>query len=558
MAECRHPDIQRFGEIRCCLSCGEAVFEVTTSEPPLESSPQYRYKPLRHGLGHEIRLIVLFAGEPSDDLSCDITTVNLADRPSYEAVSYTWANSRGHVSLTSEIRCGGSTIAITENCEAALRRLRLRGRNRRLWIDAICIHQNDTEEKSHQVKLMSTIYSNAAQVLAYLGVESPQVTRQLRGVLDFLQDKTGVITSEPCGKENLLTFLHLPYFDRVWIMQEIGLAQLVTLIIGDYEVRWTGDTVSRTLDMCSQLDLRPPSVLRWTPSSRPEEQNDILAVLSKSRNCSAGNPRDKIYALLGLMDSRFSAEFVVDYSLSHTDVFAKLATYCIEKLGRFDILQHCQHVSDPDRHWQNTTRIPSWIPQWDYRHAYEPLPAHFTAVEKQAFASSWHMAPTNPAGLPPRLKLRAHRLDYIVRLIGPTAKHRTPTLPRIAWSALGVPDCQTCTGSKSAPAQCSPAPRAAFQQHRQAVLSALSAAGPGATVFASTHSVGYTHARPLVGDTVWALYGSDVPFVMRLTAGHHELVGACYLSRAGRPFVCQRCGAEAAPWPMQTHIVDIW
>lgn len=668
MAACRHPDIQRFGEIRCCLSCGEAVFE-STPEPPatLVPSLHYQYKPLRRGLGHEIRLIVLFAGD-SDDLSCDITTVNLADQPSYEAVSYTWANSNGDVSLTSSIQCRGATVAITKNCEAALRRLRLQGRNRRLWVDAICINQNDTEEKNHQVRLMSTIYSNAAQVLSYLGVESPQITRRLRAVITFLQDRSSTPSPDPSKKDDLLTFLALPYFDRVWIMQEIGLAQLVTLIIGEYEIRWTGDTISKMLAMCSQLDLKPPSVLRWTPSSRPEEQNDILAVLSKSRNCSARDPRDKVYALLGLTDLKLSSQFPVDYSLTHLEVYAKLAIYCIDKLGRFDVLQHCQHVSDPDWHRTNTRRIPSWIPQWDFKDAYEPLPPQFTAIEKQHFASSWHMVPTNPGAwlrneLPlqlllerittdfasdpeyysadphlststcreqvrrwselesvhnpasslsaaddehlaqqivhrqssnfsyailereifsrdhpaivraaqrstdgvfltpqtlPLLKLRAHRLDTITRLIGPMSKQRAPTIPQTAWSAFGVADCEKCSIPANAPALSSAASRAAFWWQRKALLSKVEALGAGSTIFATVHSVGFTHARCLVGDSVWALHGADVPFVLRERDGHYELVGDCNLHRAGQPFRCEHCGAVAKPWPMQTHVLDIW
>lgn len=639
------------------------MFEETTPEPqiaPLEPSPQYQYKPLRCGLGHEIRLVVLFAGEPLEDLSCDITTVNLADRPSYEAVSYTWANSKGDVSLTSEIRCGGTTIAITKNCEAALRRLRLQGRNRRLWIDAICINQNDTEEKNHQVRLMSTIYSNAAQVLSYLGVEPAQVTNQLRRVINFLQDKTWSISNEPSGKENLLTFLGLPYFDRVWIMQEVGLAQLVTLVIGEYEVRWTGDVISRTLNLCSQIGLNPPSVLRWTPSSRPEEQNDILAVLCKSRNCSARDPRDKIYALLGLTDLRFSSQFPVDYSLTHLEVFTKLAIYCIAELGRFDILQHCQHVSDRD--WQGTRCIPTWIPQWDFKDVYEPLPAQFSAVEKQTFASSWHMAPTNPGAwisqdLPQRLrieqiikdfssdpdfyskdtnlstaacheqvrkwselqsvydpgesqtledddhlaqqivfqqsadfnykilnrdawdcdhpaairrgvshtppqlpclKLKAHRLDSIVRHLGPIAKHRIMTIPQGPWQAFGVPYCHFCTTPENAPAYADPGFKASSKQERKNLLDNIEALGTGKTAFATDYSVGFTRGQSLVGDSVWALYGADVPFILREKDDHYELVGDCYLHRAGRPFPCQHCGADAAPWPMQTEIIDIW
>lgn len=676
MAECRHPDIQRFGEIRCCLSCGEAIFEETTLGPQstsLEPSPQYQYKPLKQRLGHEIRLIVLYPGEPLDELFCDLVTANLADRPSYEAVSYTWANSQGDASLTSEVRCRGSTIAITKNCESALRRLRLQGRNRRLWVDAICINQNDSSEKSHQVRLMSTIYSNAAQVLSYLGVNALSVTFKLQEVINFLQDMSQAVpTNFSSGKikerEILQSFLQLPYFDRVWIMQEIGLAQLVTLVIGDYEIRWTGDAVSRTLSACSYLGLKPPSVLRWTPSSRPEEQDDILAVLSKSRNCSARDPRDKVYALLGLMDSKFSSAFPVDYSAKHPEVYAKLATYCVEKLERFDVLQHCQHVSDLEQKWQNTREVPSWIPQWDFKDAYEPLPAQFAVFEKQAFASAWHMAPTNPGAwlrneLPlallleriineftsdhdsyaadanlstatcrkqvrkwselqsiynpdstlsaeddehlvqeivyrqssgfsykiieqeilskghpamvraaerfqnspvptspkvPCLKLRAHRLDTITRDLDRIVERRIETIPTLiprgTCEVFGVSFCQIC----NPPPHTDPAYQTSFREQRKDLVAKVETLGPGKTAFATTHSIGFTHGRFLPGDSVWALYGADVPFILREKDGHHELVGDCYLHRAGQPFLCEHCGSEAASWPIQTEIIDIW
>ena len=307
-------------------------------------SPEYHYKPLKHNLGEEIRPIVLYAGEPLDNLVCDIIVVSLADRPAYEAVSYTWANTKGDASLTSVISCRGKGIAITKNCEAALQRLRLQNRSRRLWIDAICINQNDTSEKNHQVRLMSRIYTNAWQVLAYLGVKPDQVTNGLQRIISYLKDENSAVSGASSTKEYLQGLLGAAYFDRIWILQEIGLSQSVTLIIRAYEVRWTGAVISKTLDLCFAFGVQPPSVLRWKPASRPEEEKDILAVLSKSRNFSATNPRDKVYALLGLTHPEFSIQFPIDYSLSPSEVFTKLAVHCIEGMGRFDVLQHCYHV----------------------------------------------------------------------------------------------------------------------------------------------------------------------------------------------------------------------
>ena len=397
MAACRHSDVQRFGDMRSCLSCGETTFE-TNPEPmclPMPSdSSQYQYKTFEPGSCEEIRLVLLHAGSYMDELICDIVVVNLADRPVYEALSYTWANSSGDASLSSKLICFGHIIPITGNCEAALRRLRLQNRNRRLWIDAICINQCDASEKSHQVRLMSQIYTNASQVLAYLGVSPTMETAKFRQLVNYFQDNASVALETAHLKNALINSLALPYFDRVWILQEVGLSTLVTFIIGSRELRWTGATASKVLDLCSALGVMAPSILSWSPARRPEEERDVLAVLSKSRNCSATNPRDKVYALLGLMHPAFSTKLPVDYSLSVSEVFTKLAVHCMNE-GRFDVLQHCHSGYE-------SKSQPTWVPQWDFRAAYEPPPAQFSEAQKHSFATTWNPLPCDRLELPQR------------------------------------------------------------------------------------------------------------------------------------------------------------
>jgi len=91
--QCRHPDIRRFDGLRCCLACGEAVFEtpivIEANEPQPATRATYKYTNLNYKLGQEIRLIVLYPGLPADDLHCEMIHVNLDDDPYYEAVSYT-------------------------------------------------------------------------------------------------------------------------------------------------------------------------------------------------------------------------------------------------------------------------------------------------------------------------------------------------------------------------------------------------------------------------------------------------------------------------------------
>jgi hypothetical protein len=168
---CRHTDIRRFDGMRCCLACGEAVFETSTKphiEPSLNcaKTDDYEYTDLNTNLGQEIRLIAVMPGEPTDSLVCEIVHVNLAENPNYEAVSYTWATEEGDVEKSCNIsEIQGGKLRVTVNCESALRQLRNPGLKRLLWLDSLCINQTHVDERNHQVALMDQIYSRASRVL---------------------------------------------------------------------------------------------------------------------------------------------------------------------------------------------------------------------------------------------------------------------------------------------------------------------------------------------------------------------------------------------------------
>ena len=76
----------------------------------------------------------------------------------YEAVSYTW----GEPNFTHSLYCeDGARLLITENLHAAIKRLRFPDLERTLWVDAICINQQDVDERSAQVAIMGDIFQKA-------------------------------------------------------------------------------------------------------------------------------------------------------------------------------------------------------------------------------------------------------------------------------------------------------------------------------------------------------------------------------------------------------------
>jgi hypothetical protein len=142
---------------------------LTTSEP-------YEFTPLRHP--DSMRLLTLHPGEPSSPIQISIFEVQSTDCPKYEALSYTWATRNGDSERSRSLRCGDKHIKATINCENALRKLRRQDSDRVLWVDAICIDQENPKERGHQVGLMRDIYSNATEVLIWLGEASKRIDEE--------------------------------------------------------------------------------------------------------------------------------------------------------------------------------------------------------------------------------------------------------------------------------------------------------------------------------------------------------------------------------------------
>ena len=139
-------------------------------EPSLSSSSMYQYTPLQSQ--RSLRLIALQLGSNPAPVAVSLKEGCIDDDLSYEAVSYTWATEDGNDERTNMILCDGAYIRVTLKGEAVLRRFRDSAAERILWVDAICINQEDTIERGQQVQLMGIIYSKASQVLIWLG-EAP-------------------------------------------------------------------------------------------------------------------------------------------------------------------------------------------------------------------------------------------------------------------------------------------------------------------------------------------------------------------------------------------------
>lgn len=211
----------------------------------------YTYQRLKHS--DSIRLLELLPGNTQDALRISLSHTRKSNNLVYEALSYTW----GDATLVTQVYdvSSDSIIKITENLGAAMRDLRHVTETRTIWIDAICIDQNNPSERGHQVALMGDIFRSAKQVVVWLGpcgdgtTSELDVVHALHEIERKAQDSYSNLFREedgltPLGLElghcleerALYDFVSRSWFERVWTVQEFVLAKAIKLCVGRFDI----------------------------------------------------------------------------------------------------------------------------------------------------------------------------------------------------------------------------------------------------------------------------------------------------------------------------------
>ncbi|KAI4598995.1 hypothetical protein KJ359_002411 [Pestalotiopsis sp. 9143b] len=299
----------------------------------------FRYEPLSDV--HSFRLLRLLGGE-GGDVECELfQTTTVYNRLPYEAVSYCW----GPAEVRSAIIIDGRPLVVRQSLITLLKDLRHSNtqKHRLLWIDAICIDQQNKVEQGHQVQQMRDLYALARHVIFWVGETTPDATFLMKALHKFnrtvkpagwhqsdtirdtweevLRDlkKDPFILDAP-GRlhEAFREFLRRPWFRRAWIIQEVANARRGSVQCGKRFVTCRtfvhahallgGKTTQQSRNI---LDAMPT---HWRTSSWWSEERDLFSVLQKFRDSESTLSSDKIYALRGLCSFREDASFFsVDY-----------------------------------------------------------------------------------------------------------------------------------------------------------------------------------------------------------------------------------------------------
>ncbi|KAK3996633.1 heterokaryon incompatibility protein-domain-containing protein, partial [Cladorrhinum sp. PSN332] len=343
------------------------------------------------GLTHprEFRLLLLQPGLFGEPIRCNLVHKMFSTMTpiEYEAISYTWADESGDSTPSKTIYLGGCLFSVTPNCEAVLKRVRARGRLR-VWIDAVCINQHDTDERGHQVHLMPDIYSLAERVLIYPGELSDKEAKNLETLnsLDVSNTaRVGHFPPSPTGLSPLQktvldavdrvapSFFKRRYFSRVWILQEVSLAREALVLCDGYEISLDYFRTSAIYKARSEA----PRVLRIEPRKFRQE-SDLLELLNDARDSKATDSRDKVFGVFGMIQlASQSFGLVANYNASVEDTYIEAALNIAETLSRTDgrgILKLIVRAMGP----RNYPALPAWVPDWSavpYPEVVQTLPA---------------------------------------------------------------------------------------------------------------------------------------------------------------------------------------
>ncbi len=376
------------------------------------SDARFAYSLLDGAVASSFRIVTLLPGEHHTPLSCTLSHEDWHDPThSYEAISYFWGDHRH----TKTIHVGGKPFQVTSNLESALRHLRHEepDQQRRLWVDAICINQMDSQERSQQVSQMFHVYNKAKQVIVWLGDGSADSNKALDFINSSLRpcfesvgfsctDEQANVASRfwdewDEGKDtecwgaidHLMTLPHSKswssvaqlllrrWWSRAWTVQELISAQKVTVLCGTLSLPWP------LLDMTIQLMLRNTKIeelygktkrdtfhnavedaygFSYERSHRILDGTDyldfvMLMQITRYRDCQ--DPRDKVFSVLSLLSEDFQASFYPDYLQPIQTVYASAVRSYIQYSGDLHLLSSCclsKHASIPN--------LPSWVPDW--------------------------------------------------------------------------------------------------------------------------------------------------------------------------------------------------
>lgn len=574
-----------------------------------------------------IRLLNLQPSADGDPLQCTLQTVSILSPGQYEALSYCWGTGQ----QSEQLICQDSVISITPDLSDALKYLRRPDYPQTLWIDQICIDQRSDEDKASQVQLMRAIYSRADHVLVYLGREDSETELAFRLINQIGDNAICTMKSKEggtvfAGDETLPwlpprdapewaayhNLLRRPWFTRVWTYQEIVLSKKASVLCGNHIVRWNRFAVAySTLSTMSEslpghesyliddsqilkhmifgrrLHQTNPNNSEHSSTNEPSANDyrishELLSLVSNLRRNQATDPRDKVYALLGVANDLNTSVPQVDYTTHFRIIFANYSKWFITRYHDLSVLKLVSLHPYLPVPTQTCANLPSWVPDFRSYDFFNNLrlhegPKYFSHGSRRLYNATGSSYASVRDSQPLQLTLEGIYVGNIVKLCEPAGNlvGNTAIGPRVLtggqWSQIAANFC-SASGiyePTSEPIEIAyqrlrvadylPGERNADERHARK-RPVVSLPEPGSISFSSNgdaliHAaandigrlilkattrqrfyitdsgyMGICHRSCILGDQVYLLMGGDMPFIIRrLATGTFHFKGETYV-----------------------------
>ncbi|KAI1618436.1 heterokaryon incompatibility protein-domain-containing protein [Exophiala viscosa] len=386
--------------------------DVKNVTPRIPSAPHDYYQYATLPDTGWMRVLILHPG--SGSLSCSLRCQKIEEAAlDFEALSYVWGSDVPQDA--SDIECDSHVLKIRPNLASALLHIRNAEQPRYLFVDAICINQEDEEERSLQVQQMGDIYASASNVLIWIGSDSDGEANECLRLIETtsaalanmiehyeavehippIEHGSGLICFDSDKWDMVRRLMDSEWFTRVWVLQEVGLARSAVLLYGKSRMNWSY-LVELMLCVASRADVASctgniksgiiwdafediwrsfGNAVSWRnelPLSRSVNSRgghtSLINILNDGRVYQATDQRDRVYAFLSHPSAYWGAEnpervVIADYRKSVDDVYLEAASTILEydpyawtTLTCVDHAPNCPSLCG---------QRPSWVPRWD-------------------------------------------------------------------------------------------------------------------------------------------------------------------------------------------------
>ncbi|KAF2115571.1 heterokaryon incompatibility protein-domain-containing protein [Lophiotrema nucula] len=349
---------------------------------------------------HELRLACLpAASSPDEPLHLQLERFTDDNRPEYETVSYTWGGEDDDSTPSGPVYIGPywDVLLQTKNCCSMLQFMRPWRGIRTIWVDALCINQQDPQEREIQVSKMRQIYEHCSRVVVYLGSDLIPLNKNFPTLkpLDELSKIDSGSFKFPLGhpyqtaRFTLKDLLKRRYFTRVWVIQELLRAERVLFRVGNINLH-TDRAVMERMSLSQQnYWSEAPWVEHLALKEFPSDSvRDIFSLARLTVNSHASDPRDKLYGVVSLLQDEVQRQqFPPDYSISCQHFFIGFFAYWILGVGRNQV-QVLRKAGLGARLADTSPCLPSWVPDCGSQEAWREVltfPSSYTTISPPVY-----------------------------------------------------------------------------------------------------------------------------------------------------------------------------